>query len=367
MKLKLSRILSLAFAVAFLAVISSASAFADARSALPGTVNYIEGQVNIGSDTLNADSIGSAMLEPNQTLETGNGKAEILLTPGVFLRVDENSAVRMISPSITNTEVQVDQGRAMVEVAEIHDQNNLRIDTGGVPAQLVKKGLYEFDADRQEILVFDGKAIVQNGDHDVSVGGGKRVELNTGAAELKAHGFDKDDYKQSDLYQWSSLRSSYLAEANVNAASVYYTDNGYYGPGWVGAGWYWSPAFGAYTWVPGDGVFFSPFGFGFFAPPVVFRSQLFVRFGAPFHPGFVGFRPGFVRPFPDRPFLGPRAPVVVTHGPAVVQQRPPEFRRGIVHNSPPAFHGGEAHSAPPAFHGGGSGGGSHGHPMGFHR
>src|SRR5215471_8230164 len=103
MKIKLSRILTLALAAIFLAVISSASAFADERSALPGTVNYIEGQVNIGSDTLNADSIGSAMLEPNQTLETGNGKAEILLTPGVFLRVGDNSTVRMISPGLTNT------------------------------------------------------------------------------------------------------------------------------------------------------------------------------------------------------------------------------------------------------------------------
>ena len=345
MKSKLSRIITLALAGVFLAVISSTSAFAapDARSALPGTVNYIEGQVNLGSDTLNADSIGSAVLEPDQTLETGNGKAEILLTPGVFLRVDENSTVRMISPSITNTEIELDQGRAMVEVAEIHDQNRLRIDAGGVQTQLEKKGLYEFDADRQEILVFDGKAQVFAQDRAISVGGGKRLELNAGA-ELKARGFDKDDYKQSDLYQWSSLRSSYLAEANVNAASGY-VGNGYYGPGWVGAGWYWSPAFGAYTWVPGDGVFFSPFGWGFYSPLVVVRSPLFVRFGAPFHPGFVGFRSGFVGGFPGRTVIAPRGAFV---------------------RSAPAFRGGVVRSAPPAFHGG-SGEGFHGHSMGFHR
>jgi hypothetical protein len=352
MKFKLSRIFTLALAGGFLAVVSSTSALAapDARSALPGTVNYIEGQVNIGSDTLNADSIGSAMLEPNQTLETGTGKAEILLTPGVFLRVDDNSAVTMISPGLTNTEVQLDQGRAMVEVAEIHDQNHLRINAGGFETQLVKKGLYEFDADRQEIMVFDGKAQVQDGDRTISMNGGKRLELNTGA-ELKAHGFDKDDYKQSDLYQWSSLRSSYLAEANVNAASVYVA-NGYYGPGWIGAGWYWSPAFGGYTFIPGDGILYSPFGWGFYSPLVVFRSPLFVRFGAPFHPGFVGFRPGFVRTFPGRPMVGSRGPIVVTHGPAVIHQSP-AFRGGVVHSAPPAFHGGGG------FHGGGHSVGNH--------
>src|ERR1700761_7535336 len=167
--MKLSRITS--FASMFLAVILSAPAFAapDAHSALPGTLNYVEGQAYIGSDPLNADSIGSASLAPGQTLETDNGKAEILLTPGVFLRVDDNSAVKMISPSITDTEVQLNQGRVMVEVAEIHDQNNLRISEGGLETRLVKKGLYEFDADRQEIVVFDGKAQVQDGDRTIGV------------------------------------------------------------------------------------------------------------------------------------------------------------------------------------------------------
>src|ERR1700758_3700878 len=103
--MKLSRITS--FASLFLAVILSAPAFAaDAHSALPGTLNYVEGQANIGSDPLSANSLGSVTMQPGQTLVTENGKAEVLLTPGLFLRLDANSAVRMISPSITNTEVQ---------------------------------------------------------------------------------------------------------------------------------------------------------------------------------------------------------------------------------------------------------------------
>ena len=39
----------------------------------------------------------------------------------------------------------------------------------------------------------------------------------------------------------------YLAEANVDAARVYYAG----GPGWYGPGWYWDPFFTAYTWIPG--------------------------------------------------------------------------------------------------------------------
>jgi hypothetical protein len=53
----------------------------------PGTVNYVEGQASIDSHALNSKSIGSAELQPGQLLTTKKGKVEILLTPGVFLRV----------------------------------------------------------------------------------------------------------------------------------------------------------------------------------------------------------------------------------------------------------------------------------------
>ena len=326
--MKLSRMASIASL--FLAVILSAPVFAvtpDAHSALPGTLNYVEGQANIDQNTLDANSAGSATLEPGQTLDTGNGKAEILLTPGVFLRVGDNSSVKMISPSLTNTEVQLDQGRAIVEVAEIHDQNNLLVNEDGVQTRLVKTGLYEFDADRQQVLVFDGKADVFDGDRTVGVNGGHEVDLNTNGA-LKSQNFDKDDYKQSDLYQWSSLRSSYLAEANVDAARVY-VNNGSYGPGWYGDGWYWAPGYG-YTYIPANGFFLSPFGWRFYSPLVVYR--------VPEHYGFVPFyeyqRPGYVRGyhpvpegFPRTPVEAPRTPIAASRGPVEVPRMPTQAQR----------------------------------------
>src|SRR5579871_3021166 len=63
--------------------------------AQPGTVNYVEGQASIDSEPLNQNSVGTAGLQAGQTLATQNGKAEILLTPGVFLRVNGNTAVRI--------------------------------------------------------------------------------------------------------------------------------------------------------------------------------------------------------------------------------------------------------------------------------
>src|ERR1700739_1431468 len=93
-----------------------------AHSALPGTLNYVEGHASIGDQALNSKSIGTAELQPGPSLTTRTGKAEVLLTPGVFLRVGEYSSVAMISPSLTNTQVGIVRGHAMIEVAEIHPE-----------------------------------------------------------------------------------------------------------------------------------------------------------------------------------------------------------------------------------------------------
>src|SRR3984957_11201943 len=80
---------------------------AAASSAIPGTLNYVEGQVAVAGQPVTSHSVGSVQMEPNQVLETGQGRAELLLTPGVFLRVGDNSAVRLISPGLADTRVDV--------------------------------------------------------------------------------------------------------------------------------------------------------------------------------------------------------------------------------------------------------------------
>jgi hypothetical protein len=257
----------------------SVPALADTNSktAVPGTLNYVEGQANIGDQTLNSKSIGSAQLEPKQTLTTGNGKAEILLTPGVFLRVGQDSAVKMISPSLTNTDVALEKGQAIVEVDQIHPENDIKISADNATTTLWKTGLYAFNADQSELRVFDGKASVVENDQHTTVKSGHELSLNT-AGKLKAQKFDKKAYEESDLYRWSSLRSAYLAEANTNAATIYVQEGiGPWGPGWWGAGWYWNPWFSAYTFIPADGIFYSPFGWGFYSPWLVYRAPLYVH------------------------------------------------------------------------------------------
>ena len=137
---------------------------AAASSAIPGTLNYVEGQVAVAGQNVTSHSVGSVQLQPNQVLETGQGRAEILLTPGVFLRVGDNSAVRLISPGLADTRVEVLRGHAFVEVAELFKDNNLWVLMNGASTRLAKEGLYSFNAGTRMVQVFDGQAMVQQND-----------------------------------------------------------------------------------------------------------------------------------------------------------------------------------------------------------
>jgi hypothetical protein len=245
-----------------LATLSATAFAANANQARPGTLNYVEGQASVAGQSLNAQSIGKAELQPGQTLETGNGRAEILLTPGVFLRVGHDSSVRMISPDLTHTEIALDHGHAEVEADQIYKQNEIVIDENQVHTKLLKKGLYDFNTKTDDVRVFDGKAaVLGNGQKPITVKGGYELAVN--GDEVKPEKFDKKA-AEGALYNWSSLRSQYLGEANAQLASEYAGTAG------LASGWFWDPYFAGYTWLPGDGLFWSPFGYGFYSPYYIY-------------------------------------------------------------------------------------------------
>lgn len=266
-----------------------------ANPAVPGTINYVEGSASIDGRALNQQSVGSAQLEPGQLLRTRNGRVELLLTPGVFLRAGENSTVKLISPDLLNTQVELDRGRADVEVDEIHPRNNLQVIVAGAGTRLLKNGLYAFDADNRSFRVFKGEAELQeqaNGPTPIKVKGDREVQLAAGET-IKPVSFDRKQ-AEDPLYQWSSLRSQYLAEANVNLASSYA------GYGGFAPGWYWDSAFFGYTWLPGDGYLWNPFGWGFYSPRYIYwggpvfygRNGYYGRSYAQFHGPAGSFRGG---------------------------------------------------------------------------
>src|SRR5258708_38821334 len=133
----------------------SATAFGQrANPVSPGTLNYVEGQASIEGRALTPQSVGNTTLEAGQVLATANGKAEILLTPGIFLRLGDDSTVQMVSTDLTHTEIKLEQGHAHVEVYQIYPQNTILVDLKYGQTQLLKNSLYSFHAANATVRFF---------------------------------------------------------------------------------------------------------------------------------------------------------------------------------------------------------------------
>ncbi len=245
-------------------------------SARPGAVNYVEGEASINGKVIQSKAVsGKTFLSANDTLSTENGKAEVLLTPGVFVRVGENSEIRMVSPDLTQTQVELTKGSAIVEVDQLVKENDIQVLDSGATIRLQKTGLYRFTAGNGAVAqTLDGKADVSEDGHSAELGKNHQIALNGDLRREKIEG----DPKDTSLYAWSKVRDEYdaatsYAEAKTmspayNPWGLGFGWSGYYG-GAFAPGWAWNPFWNSYAWLPGDGAFFSPFGFGYYAPAYV--------------------------------------------------------------------------------------------------
>ncbi|MFL6448092.1 MAG: hypothetical protein ACJ746_10445 [Bryobacteraceae bacterium] len=265
------------------------------KTAYPGAVNYVEGQATLNGEPLGPNAVGSAVVGANQVVATTNGYVEVLLTPGAFLRIGHSSGARFISAGLTGVNVELTRGSAMVEAAEVVKGTNLHFELNEVPVQIEKKGLYAFDAAAGLARVLDGKADVQQGDRTVTLKKGD--ELSTLNGSDKKHDFNIKAEQAQPLYVWSKVRSEHEAQANQHAANLILAGGSWYGPGW-----YWDPFWASYAFMPGAGVLYSPFGWGYYSP------AFYGFYGGGFYPryGYFG-RPGYYRGFDGGHVAGFRA------------------------------------------------------------
>jgi hypothetical protein len=226
-------------------------------------------------------------------LTARDGQAEILLTPGVFLRVAQDSSFRMISNKLAGTRIEVLSGSAIAEVGELLEGNSITLIFRGADISLRKRGLYGIDSNPARFRVYNGEArLSAASQEDITAKKGREISF-AGLFESKAF-----DIKQTDaVYNWSARRDQYIAQANVYAAKSALDSGAGNGNG-LGSGsgtWAYNPWFGMFTYVPGGGVFSSPYGFGYYSAGTV--GDLYALGSQYYGSGFsgVGGRPGVGR------------------------------------------------------------------------
>jgi hypothetical protein len=186
-------------------------------SAKAGGVNYVAGDVKV----LRKGDDRQQSLTETDDLETGDivttgagGRVEVLLNPGSYMRVDENSEFELTDASLDNLQVRLIRGSAVVEATGSDDvELALKINTPQTEALIVKGGIYRFNVladETTEILVRKGRLLYGRGLASEVKGGRKVIIRRGGGVEVVK--FNKKDEDSLDL--WSKERAELLARAN---------------------------------------------------------------------------------------------------------------------------------------------------------
>ena len=179
-------------------------------SARAGLISYLEGRVLLNDRAVRLVPGRFPQMRTDDVFRCTRGRAEILLNPGAFLRIRENSAVRLLSNSLTEPRFEVLSGAVILEVEELGNAMSVTTAWRGVSISTAKKGLFRLDTNPAVLRVYEGEAVVASEGRSIRVGKGKVLAF--GGTWTCA----KFDPRQVDSFdQWSGRRTVLVARANL--------------------------------------------------------------------------------------------------------------------------------------------------------
>jgi hypothetical protein len=213
-----------------------------------GLVNYVQGTSTVKPATT---------VPPGKVVQTGPGGAvEILLNPGSYLRMGENSSVVLDRVELSDIVVRILSGSMLITAGGIDKDLPLTAVSGDLKMEMIKDGIYLF-ADGK-VVVVDGK--IRDADNGLVYGKGYQISTDQGYRAQKVKTFT------TSLELWSQKRDQAISQANLNIAKSLRQTN-------VGGNllnvWLWWPAFGSFIYMPG-GRYRSPYGYQYLAAGEVY-------------------------------------------------------------------------------------------------
>ncbi len=186
----------------------------DVIAAHAGVVHFSEGAVFLDDHALDQKPATYPEIKAGSTLRTEKGRAEVLLTPGVFLRLDENSAIRMVSNALTDTRLEFLRGSTIIDTMEAPSAPKIVLVYNNSQVRFPKQGIYRLDSDTDALQAYSGTAEVTPRD-------GKPAEVDTThyyffALDLETRKFA--DSVDDEFYDWAKDRSDAIASENQLAA-----------------------------------------------------------------------------------------------------------------------------------------------------
>ena len=185
-------------------------------SAHAGVVNYSEGAVFLDDQALNQSAGTFPSIKEGSTLRTDEGRAEVLLTPGVYLRLDRNSSIRMVSGSLSNTQVEFLSGAVILDSKDASPGNSVALKYKTYQVRFPKPGLYRLDSMPGVMETYSGEAEVGNaGEPSKAVDGAHQFFFDIGIETNKYGGSTADNFSE-----WAAERNESIEASNRAAQSA---------------------------------------------------------------------------------------------------------------------------------------------------
>jgi hypothetical protein len=205
---------SVFFSFALLLAFCGESAAQDVVSASSGVLQYFEGMVALDNKPIEHKAAVFPSLNNGSTICAKKGRAELLLTPGTYLRIDENSCLRMVSNSLPDTRLNMTDGSVILDNLNASPGDAISLLYEGSEVRFPKPGVYRIDSDVGELQVYSGEAKVTH--HGVSTTVDS-AHLYYFLLELTTNKFS--DGAMDEFYDWAHNRSDVIANENQLASA----------------------------------------------------------------------------------------------------------------------------------------------------
>jgi len=184
-------------------------------SARSGLVNFFEGVVFLDGQPLERKSGTFPRLREGSTLATESGRAEVLLTPDTYIRIGEDSSIRMISSDIDDTRVELISGSSILDSSRAPDGEFVKVIFKDATIRILKPGNYRMDAETAQLRVYAGEAEVVRNGSPVKIEASQLMPLD-GAPVVKRFTPGSDGL----LDIWSEERGSLISSNMANSQSI---------------------------------------------------------------------------------------------------------------------------------------------------
>jgi hypothetical protein len=184
-------------------------------SAQSGLIHFSEGTVSLDGSPVVQTFGKFVQMKSGSELMTRDGRAEVMLTPGVYLRLGEESSVRMLSNSLADTRMEFLSGAAIVDSANGSANAPITILCQGYQVQLHGLGRYRFDSMPAKLQVESGEAhVLQDGKSTVVA---VQSVFSFGSGQTEQGLFEEPG---DALGYWNRARTDSISQSNKEAGKA---------------------------------------------------------------------------------------------------------------------------------------------------